>query len=66
MSHDSDDLSKRVQDKNFVNCNQDWEKDVLLQQGHSEKAINHCCSQDLGNNPRNVFNDCLIDYENKK
>lgn len=66
MSKDNDDLTQVKQDRNFVNCHQEWEIDNLKQQGHSEEAINHCCSKDLGNNPRDKFEQCLIDFEKTK
>ena len=61
----NDDLAKIVKDKAFVNCNQKWELDELLKQGYSLEAIKSCCKKDLGNNPRDKFNECLKEFSNR-
>jgi len=60
---ESDDLSKIVRDRNFVNCNQNWESEDLQKQGYSLDAIKYCCKKDLGNNPREKFKKCLENFE---
>ncbi len=63
--NDSDDLTKIEADKDFVNCNQKWELEKLLEQGYSLKSIKSCCRKDLGNNPRNRFKDCLEKFRDR-
>lgn len=60
---ESDDLTKIIKDRNFVNCNQEWELKELQEKGHSSEAIKHCCKKDLGNNPRDTFEKCLENFE---
>ena len=60
---EQDDLKKVQKDKDFVNCNQDYEIDNLLKQGYSQESIDYCCKQDLGNNPREKFINCLQQFE---
>ncbi len=60
---ESDDLSKIVKDRDFVNCNQKWELEGLQKKGYSLEAIKHCCKKDFGNNPRDKFEDCLKNFK---
>jgi len=60
---ENDDLTKIVKDKNFVNCNQEWELRELKEKGYSLESIKHCCKKDLGNNPRDKFEDCLKKFK---
>ena len=60
---ENDDLTKIVKDKNFVNCNQEYELKNLQEKGYSLEAIKDCCKKDLGNNPRDKFEKCLENFE---
>jgi len=60
---ENDDLEKIVKDEKFVNCNEKWELVKLKEKGYSIAAIEHCCKEDLGNNPREKFEECLKNFE---
>ncbi len=44
---ENDDLTKIVKDKNFVNCNQEYELKNLQEKGYSLEAIKDCCKKDF-------------------
>lgn len=56
----SDDKTKIKRDKNFVNCNQEYELSAY-RKSYSEKAIDYCC-ENKSNNSRSAFEKCLADF----
>jgi hypothetical protein len=59
----NDNLKKVKKDREYINCNQEYEIETLVKNGYSIEAINHCCDQDIDNNPRDRFIKCLEDYD---
>ena len=63
-----DDKKIIVPDKPFVSCDEDYEKDTIIEKltkewkvskEEAEQAVNECCKEEKAPRPRDEFIECL-------